>query len=126
MPHPPGSHPPLSLHEKLYAPLKIHAVLRTLSELGVDAGLLLAGSGLFLSLGHMFIFMSYRAAATAAVAPFYYLFAIWAVILGWLIFGTLPNGLATIGIALILFSGLTIALLDERRRRSALELEPVT
>ena len=49
MPHPPGSHPPLSLHEKLYAPLKIHAVLRTLSELGVDAGLLLAGSGLFLS-----------------------------------------------------------------------------
>ena len=32
--------------------------------------MLLAGSGLFLSLGHLFIFLSYRNAATGAVAPF--------------------------------------------------------
>ena len=44
--------------------------------------LLLAGSGLLLSLGHFFIFLSYRTGATAAVAPFYYIFAIWAVCIG--------------------------------------------
>ncbi len=79
--------------------------------------LLLAGSGLFLSLGHLFIFMSYRAGATAAVAPFYYMFAIWAVLSGYFVFGTLPNWLAFAGIALILLSGVAIVLLDERRRR---------
>lgn len=85
----------------------------------------LAGSGFFLSLGHLFIFMSYRSGATAAVAPFYYLFAIWAVLLGIVVFGTFPNPLALVGIALILGSGLAVVLLDEKRRRTALELEPV-
>jgi drug/metabolite transporter (DMT)-like permease len=79
--------------------------------------LLLAGSGLFLSLGHMFIFMSYRAAATAAVAPFYYLFSFWAVLSGAFIFNTFPNALAIAGIGLIVLSGITIVLLDQRRRR---------
>jgi drug/metabolite transporter (DMT)-like permease len=83
--------------------------------------LLLAGSGLLLSLGHLFIFMSYRTGATAAVAPFYYMFAVWAVLSGFFVFGTLPNALALVGIALILVSGVAIVLLDERKRRRALE-----
>ena len=87
--------------------------------------LLLAGAGLFLSLGHLFIFMSYRTGATSAVAPFYYMFAIWAVLSGWFVFGTLPNPLALAGIALILLSGVAIVLLDQRRRRATPELEPV-
>ncbi|WP_299008140.1 AraC family transcriptional regulator ligand-binding domain-containing protein [uncultured Caulobacter sp.] len=36
----------LALHEKRYAPFKVHAVMRALSELGVDTKLLLAGSSL--------------------------------------------------------------------------------
>jgi drug/metabolite transporter (DMT)-like permease len=87
--------------------------------------LLLAGSGFLLMLGHFFIFLSYRTGATAAVAPFYYMFAIWAVCTGYFIFDTLPNSLALAGIALILVSGVAIVLLDEHRRRRALELEPV-
>ncbi|MBI4921987.1 MAG: DMT family transporter [Devosia nanyangense] len=87
--------------------------------------LLLAGSGFLLGLGHLFIFMSYRTGATAVVAPFYYMFAIWAVGTGAFIFGTLPNALALAGIALILVSGITIVLMDERRRRLAVELDPV-
>jgi drug/metabolite transporter (DMT)-like permease len=79
--------------------------------------LLLAGSGLFLSLGHLFIFMSYRTGATSAVAPFYYLFSVWAVTSGYFVFGTFPNALAIAGICLILVSGISIVLLDERRRR---------
>lgn len=79
--------------------------------------LLLAGSGLFLSLGHIFIFMSYRAAATSAVAPFYYLFSLWAMLSGVFVFGTFPNALAIAGICLIVVSGVAVVLLDERRRR---------
>ncbi len=78
---------------------------------------LLAGSGFFLTLGHTFIFMSYRTGATGAVAPFYYMFTIWAVISGLVVFQTLPNLLAIAGMVLILASGVTVALLDERRRR---------
>ncbi|MEO7224039.1 MAG: DMT family transporter [Devosia sp.] len=79
--------------------------------------LLLAGSGFFLSLGHLFIFMSYRNAATGAVAPFYYLFSVWAVLSGFFVFGTFPNTLALWGIGLIVASGIAVVLLDERRRR---------
>jgi drug/metabolite transporter (DMT)-like permease len=79
--------------------------------------LLLAGSGLFLSLGHLFIFMSYRNGATGAVAPFYYLFSVWAVLSGFFVFGTFPNTLALVGIGLIVASGVAVVLLDERRRR---------
>jgi len=78
--------------------------------------LLLAGSGLLLSLGHFFIFLSYRTGATAAVAPFYYMFAIWAVCSGALVFGTFPNTLALVGIMLIVVSGIAVVLVDIRKR----------
>lgn len=42
----PRTNAALALHEKRYAPFKVHAVMRALSELGVDIKLLLAGSGL--------------------------------------------------------------------------------
>jgi drug/metabolite transporter (DMT)-like permease len=79
--------------------------------------LLLAGSGLFLIFGHFFIFMAYRVGPTGVVAPFYYTFTVWAVIAGLVVFGSLPNLLAIVGIAMVIASGLTIALFDERRRR---------
>ena len=46
-------------------------------------------------------------------------------LLGIFVFGTFPNPMALVGIGLILGSGLAVVLLDERRRRSVLELEPV-
>ena len=79
--------------------------------------LLLAGSGFFLTIGHFFIFLAYRTGATGAVAPFYYMFSVWAVVSGIVVFGTIPNPLAIAGIVLILGSGVVIVLLDQRRRR---------
>lgn len=79
--------------------------------------LLLLGSGLFLTFGHFFLFLSYRTGATGVVAPFFYMLVVWAVISQLFVFGSLPNPLAVAGIALILVSGVTIALLDERKRR---------
>jgi drug/metabolite transporter (DMT)-like permease len=79
--------------------------------------MLLAGSGLFLIFGHFFIFMAYRVGPTGMVAPFYYCFTIWAVISGLLVFDQFPNGLAIVGILLVVASGLVIVSLDGRKRR---------
>jgi drug/metabolite transporter (DMT)-like permease len=76
----------------------------------------LACSGLLLSLGHFFIFLGYRSGATSAVAPFYYTFAVWGVIVGVIVFGSIPNVLAFAGIGLIVASGVAVVLVDVRRR----------
>jgi drug/metabolite transporter (DMT)-like permease len=78
-----------------------------------------AAAGLFLTFGQFFLFLSYRTGATSAVAPFFYMFAVWAVISGVVVFGSLPNPLALFGIVLIVGSGVAVALLDDRRRRLA-------
>lgn len=81
--------------------------------------LLLAGAGFFLIFGHFFIFMAYRVGPTGVVAPFYYFFTFWAVLSGLVVFGQFPNLLAISGIVLVVAAGLTIVLLDERKRRLA-------
>jgi drug/metabolite transporter (DMT)-like permease len=79
--------------------------------------LLLLGAGLFLMIGHFAISAAYRMGEPGVVAPFYYMFAVWAVISGLVVFSTVPNPVAFVGIAMILGSGVTVALLDERKRR---------
>jgi drug/metabolite transporter (DMT)-like permease len=79
--------------------------------------LLLLGSGFFLMCGHIAISAAYRTGEPGVVAPFFYMFAVWAVISGLVVFHTVPNPLAFVGIAMILGSGVTVALLDERKRR---------
>jgi drug/metabolite transporter (DMT)-like permease len=77
--------------------------------------LYLLAAGLFVTFGHFGIFMAYRLGAPGVIAPFFYSFAIWAVISGVVVFDDLPNPLALIGIATIVTSGLGIVLLDRRR-----------
>lgn len=95
----------------------LHLVFEDWQAVEMEQVWLLLGSGLFLCGGQFFLFASYRTAETAVVAPFIYLFAVWAVISGAVVFGVLPNALALCGIVLILVAGVTIAVLDERRRR---------
>ena len=72
-------------------------------------------AGLFLVGGHTFVFLAFRFAKAAAVAPFYYAFTLWAMLSGFVVFGDIPNWLSTIGIVLILGSGLASVALDQRR-----------
>ena len=71
-------------------------------------------AGLFLIGGHTFVFLAFRFAKAAAIAPFYYTFTLWAVISGLLVFGDVPNAFAIAGMLLILASGLTSVTLDQR------------
>jgi drug/metabolite transporter (DMT)-like permease len=83
-----------------------------------EHALFLLASGFFVTLGHYGVFIAYRLGAPGAIAPFFYSFAVWAVLAGVFVFGALPNTLALIGIAAIVASGLTIVLLDRRKARS--------
>ncbi len=76
--------------------------------------LMLAGTGLLVTIGHMFTFLAFKHAQAQAVAPFYYSFMVWAVALGFVIFGDVPNTLAIFGMLLILFSGLAVIYLERR------------
>ncbi len=68
----------------------------------------LAAAAVFLALGYFLLIASMRAGDITAIAPFRYSGLLFALLLGWLFFGELPNALAWAGIALLFFAGLAI------------------
>lgn len=78
--------------------------------------LLIAGASAFLTLAQLLLFLSFRVAETRAVVPFFYTGTLWALLIGALVFGTLPDAVASIGIGLIAASGVLVLLLDRRAR----------
>ena len=74
----------------------------------------LSAAGLLMAFGHVFTFLAYRRAEAQAVAPFYYAFMLWALILGYLMFSEVPNTLAHAGMALIFASGIAIVWRERR------------
>lgn len=80
-----------------------HWKAMTLGEL---ASLLLLG--VIASTGHLLIARSLKMAPASVLAPLQYTLLIWAVILGWLFFGDLPDPQTWVGAAIIIGSGLFI------------------
>lgn len=68
--------------------------------------LVLAGTGLFASIGHYFLIRAHRLAPAAILAPFIYGELIWMVLLGYWVFGDVPGGLTLLGGAVVIGSGL--------------------
>lgn len=81
--------------------------------------LLIAAASAFLTLAQLLLFQSFRVAETRAVVPFFYTGTLWALLVGLVMFGTLPNALASLGIGLIAASGVLVLLLDGRRKPPA-------
>jgi drug/metabolite transporter (DMT)-like permease len=98
--------------------------LASLSEQWVQPGPLemmqLVGASVFIIGGYLFSIMTMRIGNIGFVAPFRYTGLLWALLLGFLVFGEWPNGLALIGICIVVATGL-FTLLRERGqgRRSA-------
>jgi drug/metabolite transporter (DMT)-like permease len=71
--------------------------------------------GLFLLAGlvnfcaHLLIIEAYRLGRAAVVAPFKYTSLLWSALLGYLIWGDVPNGWVWLGAAILIASGLWIA-----------------
>ena len=67
---------------------------------------LLAGSAVFIMGGYLFSVMVMRVGEISFAAPFRYSGLIWALILGWLLFGEWPDPLTLLGAAIVVGSGL--------------------
>jgi drug/metabolite transporter (DMT)-like permease len=75
---------------------------------------LLVGVGILGTVGHLMMTWSLRYAPAATLAPMQYLEIPFATVIGWLIWRDLPDGLAAIGIAITVASGLYIVLRERR------------
>lgn len=71
-------------------------------------------AALLVNIGHVFTFQAFKKADAQAVAPFYYAFMIWGIIMGYIFFRDIPNFLAICGMTLILLSGLAIVFLERK------------
>jgi drug/metabolite transporter (DMT)-like permease len=68
----------------------------------------LVGTGLCGGLAHIFVTESYRLAPASLVAPFDYTSMLWALVLGFFIFGEIPSGYVFAGAGIITVAGLLV------------------
>lgn len=78
-----------------------------------DAGLMVL-LGVLGTVAHLLFTAAYREAPASLLAPVNYLHIVWAAILGWLVFAHIPDGLALVGMAMIMASGVAVAVLAGR------------
>lgn len=82
---------------------------------GIDAALLMA-SGAGNALGQYWWTKSLHLAPASAVTPFYYLSLVWAVIIGFVVWGDMPTLGLIVGSAVVIGSGLFLLWREKRRR----------
>lgn len=87
---------------------------------------LLVGAGLLGGVGQILLTSSYREADASLVAPFDYASMLFALVLGWLVFGDVPTRTMLAGAALVIAAGIAIILrerylgLEHARQRKAM------
>ena len=79
--------------------------------------LLLALASVFLIGGYHFIIVAMRVSETSIVSPFRYTAILWAIILGYVLWGDVPNPLAFTGIVVLVGSGLYLMHRERVARR---------
>jgi drug/metabolite transporter (DMT)-like permease len=85
------------------------------STAGWHEALMLMLLGLLAGLGHWFVIGAYRLAPASLLTPLAYLQILWATSYGYLIFGQLPDRWSTLGMAIVVGSGLWLALQERAR-----------
>jgi drug/metabolite transporter (DMT)-like permease len=76
--------------------------------------LLFASLGVYGGLGHLLLTAAYRYAPASLLAPTNYLQLLWAALLGWLVFGHVPDRITALGMAIVALSGVAVALHSRR------------
>ncbi len=82
-----------------------------------DILLALAGAGLLVLIGNYAIIEAYRKSDLSVVSSFRYSVIVWAVIVGFVMFGDIPGPLSVVGLVLILGSGVYTIHRERARRR---------
>jgi drug/metabolite transporter (DMT)-like permease len=85
---------------------------------GLEAGKVLA-AGLFLIIGYLTSVMAMRSGDIGIVAPFRYTSLLWAIVLGLLVFGDLPDAWTLTGAAIVVGAGLFTILRERALRRQS-------
>jgi drug/metabolite transporter (DMT)-like permease len=75
------------------------------------------GAGLFLIVGYLSSVMAMRNGDIGLVAPFRYTSLLWAIGLGFLVFGNLPDGWTLFGASIVVGAGIFTLLRERRLRR---------
>jgi drug/metabolite transporter (DMT)-like permease len=78
---------------------------------------LFLGMGLFGGLGHYVFTLAYSHAPASLLSPVLYLQLLWAALLGWIIFDTIPDTLSVVGMIVVAASGLLIAIKSRQATR---------
>jgi len=77
---------------------------------------LFLSTGITAGLGHYFFTAAYRFAPASVLAPINYLHLMWAGLLGWLVFGHVPETLTISGMAVVAAAGVAVALRSAFKR----------
>ena len=75
--------------------------------------------GIFAGVGHFFFTAAYRFAEASLIAPVSYVHLVWAGLLGWVIFGHVPDLLAIVGMLVVILAGVLVAFRSLRLRHSS-------
>ena len=95
-----------------YLPWSIGSVMPSLLQ-----WVLLLSLGVTGGVGHFLFTTAFRHAPVSLLAPVNYLQLVWAGLLGWLVFGHLPDGLTLAGMAVVTAAGVAVAVNSTRRRQ---------
>lgn len=82
----------------------------------VDVALIVA-AGLVGTFGHFLFILAFQRAPASGLTPFTYVQLVWATVVGWAIFGRLPDAFSLAGMLVIAGSGLVVVLHERRRSR---------
>ena len=79
----------------------------------LEAALMLS-LGVYGGLGHFLFTAAFRYAPASLLAPLNYLQLLWAGLLGWIVFGHVPDAVSLLGMAIVAGSGVLVALKTRR------------
>jgi drug/metabolite transporter (DMT)-like permease len=102
----------LALYGGVWKPLPMNVLLA------------LAGAGFLVLIGNYAIIEAYRKSDLSVVSSFRYSVIVWAVLIGFLMFGDVPGPLSAIGLVLILASGIYTIHRERVRRREERDSPP--
>ncbi len=95
----------------------IASILEGWVPISTGPGMMIAGAAVFVLMGYLFSVMVMRVGEVGFVAPFRYSSLIWALGLGWVVFGDWPDGITMLGAALVVGAGM-FTLFRERSRQA--------
>jgi S-adenosylmethionine uptake transporter len=89
------------------------------AAMDMRAGALTVGAGVMIIGGYLFSIMVMRVGEISFIAPFRYTGLIWALGLGWLVFGEWPDDITLVGAAIVVSSGIFMLYREAKLAREA-------